>query len=89
MSTVALQNLWSYLQGLSLSQSDRAWLADKLMEPSYSVDPYIYSPSGDTFFADARNVKAVEQDIATAHRSDAQFTRLSSKEDIMSMIDAL
>lgn len=33
MTTFALNNLWTYLQGLSLSQSDRAWLADKLIMP--------------------------------------------------------
>ena len=27
MTTFALNNLWAYLQGLSLSQSDREWLA--------------------------------------------------------------
>ena len=89
MSTAALHHLWNYLQGLSLSQSDRTWLANKLMEPSYEIDPFTYSPSGDKFFSDSRNVQAVEQDIAAAHRSDAKFTRLTSKEDIMSMIDSL
>ena len=33
MTTVALNNLWTYLQGLSLSQSDREWLANKLIMP--------------------------------------------------------
>ena len=33
MTTFALNNLWSYLQGLSLKQSDREWLASKLIEP--------------------------------------------------------
>ena len=33
MTTLALNNLWNYLQGLSLSQSDREWLAGKLIEP--------------------------------------------------------
>lgn len=33
MTAVALNNLWSYLQGLSLSQRDRNWLAGKLVEP--------------------------------------------------------
>lgn len=33
MTTFALNNLWTYLQGLSLSQSDREWLADKLVMP--------------------------------------------------------
>lgn len=34
MSTVALHNLWSYLKGLSLSQSDRTWLANHLVMPT-------------------------------------------------------
>lgn len=33
MTTIALNNLLTYLQGLSLSQSDREWLADKLIMP--------------------------------------------------------
>ena len=33
MTTFALNNLWAYLQGLSLSQSEREWLANKLIMP--------------------------------------------------------
>jgi hypothetical protein len=33
MTTFALNNLWNYLQGLMLSQSEREWLVGKLMEP--------------------------------------------------------
>ena len=33
MTTFALDNLWNYLQSLSLSQSDREWLANKLILP--------------------------------------------------------
>ncbi|MCH5307864.1 MAG: hypothetical protein J1E37_07235 [Prevotella sp.] len=89
MTTFALNNLWTYLQGLSLSQEDRNWLASKLQETSYQVDPYDISPSGDTFFADSRNVKAVEDDIAEAHLSGAKFTRLETKEDITDFISSL
>ena len=31
-SNPAMNNLWNYIQGLSLSASDRQWLADKLVE---------------------------------------------------------
>lgn len=31
-SSSAMSNLWNYLQGLSLSTSDRRWLADRLIE---------------------------------------------------------
>ncbi len=38
MTTVALNNLWNYLQGLALTKKDRDWLAGKLQEPILS--PY-------------------------------------------------
>jgi hypothetical protein len=34
MTTVALNNLWTYLNGRSLKQKDREWLANKLLEPT-------------------------------------------------------
>ncbi len=34
MTTFALNNLWTYIQGLTLARADREWLAGKLMEPS-------------------------------------------------------
>ena len=37
MTTFALNNLWNYLKGLSLSQSDREWLANKLIMPKDSA----------------------------------------------------
>lgn len=89
MTTFALNNLWNYLQGLSLSQSDREWLAGKLLEPSFLADPYEVSPSGDLFFADSRNIKAVEEDIDAAHQPDAKFTRLETKEDVVQLINTL
>ena len=89
MTTIALDNLWRYLQGLALTEKDRQWLVGKLQEPTYKVDPYTISPSGDSFFADSRNIKAVEADIAAAHQPGAKFTRLETKEDIMQMINAL
>ena len=33
MTTLALNNLWTYIQGLSLKQQEREWLASKLIEP--------------------------------------------------------
>jgi hypothetical protein len=34
MNTISLNNLWSYLQGLSLTASNQRWLAEKLIEKS-------------------------------------------------------
>jgi hypothetical protein len=32
MNTVSLNNLWTYLQGLTLTASNKKWLADHLYE---------------------------------------------------------
>lgn len=32
MGTVSMNNLWSFIQGLSLTAGDRKWLASKLLE---------------------------------------------------------
>lgn len=34
MNAISLNNLWSYLQGLSLSASNQRWLGERLMEAS-------------------------------------------------------
>jgi len=34
MTAIALNNLWSYIQGMSLKKQDREWLAGKLLEPT-------------------------------------------------------
>ena len=89
MSTLTLNKLWAFIESLALSQKDRNWLAGKLLEPTFRVNPFEVSPSGDTFFADSRNVEAVERDIAEAHRPGATYTRLESKEDVMALIESL
>ena len=33
MNAVSMNNLWTYLQGLSLTASNRKWLAERLVEP--------------------------------------------------------
>lgn len=41
-SSSAMSNLWNYLQGLSLSTSDRRWLADRLIESTKEEDKEIF-----------------------------------------------
>ena len=89
MATLTMNQLWSFIESLSLSQQDRDWLVSKLIEPAFRVDPFEISPSGDSFFADSRNVEAVNRDVEAAHRPEAKFIRLSSRDDVMRMIDSL
>lgn len=44
MTAVALNNLWTYLQGLTLAKSDREWLANKLIKPVNVEKPVTKSP---------------------------------------------
>jgi len=37
MNAISMNNLWNYLQGLSLSASNRQWLAERLMDPNKEV----------------------------------------------------
>ena len=37
MSNTALTNLWNYIQSMSLSDSNKQWLADRLMESKSSA----------------------------------------------------
>ena len=41
MNAVSLNNLWNYIQGLSLTASNRKWLAEKLIEPETNVPPVL------------------------------------------------
>ena len=44
MNAVSMNNLWMYLQGLSLTASNRKWLAEELIEPSAtSVPPILHT----------------------------------------------
>lgn len=41
MNAVSMNNLWSYIQGLSLTASNRKWLAERLTEPAVTSAPPI------------------------------------------------
>ena len=70
MTTFALTNLWAYLQGLSLSQNDREWLAKKLIMPKETtlieddnarLDEALKKFSGD--FGGSADAIAVAEDL--------------------------
>lgn len=82
-----LRNLGTLAEDESMLKRVAKYLRKLVAERE--ADPYAISPSGDPFFADSRNVKAVEEDIRKAHSPQSKFTRLENKDDIMSMINAL
>lgn len=76
----SLKKILGAIKGVTISSPQKS---------SHRIDPYEISPSGDSFFADSRNVKAVEEDIVKAHQPGAKFTRLENKEDITDFINSL
>ncbi len=43
MNAVSMNNLWAYLQGLSLTDSNRKWLAERLVETVSAVPPVLHT----------------------------------------------
>ena len=43
MNAVSMNNLWTYLQGLSLTASNRKWLAERLVESASKVPPILHT----------------------------------------------
>ncbi|MDE6721256.1 MAG: hypothetical protein K2J84_03795 [Bacteroidaceae bacterium] len=89
MTSVALNNLWNYLQGLQLTARNKDWLMEKLHESKqeqalsneivkipkrYRTDPYKVSPSGDPYWADIRNVKDLKKVLQEADEEMKQGT---------------
>ncbi len=50
MNAVSMNNLWNYLQGLSMSASNRRWLAERLMNPSEVVNDEVEQISKELVF---------------------------------------
>lgn len=78
MSTTALTNLWNYIQGMSLSDRNKQWLADRLIE-SKSTSKNILS------------VESMEEKLekARAEIKNGQYTKCSTKEDLQKFLEAL
>ncbi len=41
MNAVSMNNLWAYLEGLSLTADNRRWLAARLVEPAAKAYPVL------------------------------------------------
>lgn len=41
MNAVSMNNLWAYIQGLSLTANNRKWLAERLIENDTKVPPVL------------------------------------------------
>ena len=43
MNAVSMNNLWAYIQGLSLTASNRKWLAERLIEVDRTTPPVLHT----------------------------------------------
>ena len=59
MNAVSMNNLWAYLQGLSLTASNRKWQAERLIEVDRTTPPVLHTLEG-ALSALAASADAVE-----------------------------
>ena len=60
MTTVAMENLWTYIQGLNLSRRNKTWLQERLQESKEAQekrkDPTLFTK--EEFFANIEEAEA-------------------------------
>lgn len=60
MGTTQIEGLWAYIQTLSLSNRNKQWLADKLLESKKES----VSPSNDPWFEQEENIEMLNKSIS-------------------------
>ena len=82
MNTASLNNLWSYLQGLSLSASNKRWLGERLIEASNAAKSKSAKVAGRTHKRRKAlsDVELAERLAQYAPLTDADFPEVSAKE---------
>jgi hypothetical protein len=86
MNAISLNNLWSYLQGLSLSASNQRWLAERLIEASTAEKGKPVSTTEKLTRRAHKHRKALsDKELAKclsqyAPLTDADFPEVSAKE---------
>ena len=91
MNAMSLNNLWSYLQGLSLTASNKRWLGERLIEASAEARvKYIKETNSLHHRARKRSKALSDEELAArlahyAPLTDADFPELS-KEDFVKSV---
>ena len=91
MNAVSLNNLWSYLQGLSLTASNKRWLGERLIEASTEAKGKSIKATNSLHRRVHKSSKALsDKELASrlaqyAPLTDADFPELS-KEDFVNYV---
>ena len=63
MNALSMNNLWNYLQGLSLTASNQRWLAERLLESSEKESPTEEEPMKNLVFPKIGKDFKVSQEV--------------------------
>ena len=87
MNAISLNNLWSYLEGLSLTASNRRWLGERLIEASAtqasSSSEEMKQKKLDSLFgiwADSPDGEKIERTIMESRKADYERELVSMDE---------
>lgn len=84
MTSVALNNLWNYIQGLSLSARNEAWLAQRLQESSLAKKA---RKKDDTCMTREEFFKMLDKSEREIERGEG--TRFSNREEMNAWLNSL
>lgn len=80
MTTVALNNLWTYIESLNLSARNRKWLADKLTESAAKEKAAVSTLSAQTEEDIHTRISKAEDDIKVGRTMSAEATHSKIEE---------
>ena len=80
MNSVSLNNLWTYLQGLSLTASNQRWLGEKLIEASVITEAKLSELYARKHRTQLSDEELAEQVAQYAPLTDGDFPELSGED---------
>ncbi len=83
MNTVSLNNLWTYIQGLTLSASNKKWLADHLYEAAKAEER---KPTHEEALAEAARIRKEKEKALWADMPKMSKEDLVPSQEILNIV---
>lgn len=80
MNAISLNNLWTYLQGLSLTASNQRWLGERLIEASAATEAQVVGAHVRKHQRGLSDEELAERLAQYAPLTDADFPALSEED---------